>query len=85
MLQIGPLMFVTLVAVLCHTLAGVSGICVEEIVTDSALSDITFQECMIHGQLGVAEWMAKHPIYHSNWNLDRYKCAPGKYLLRGRI
>ena len=77
-------MFVTLVAVLCHVLNGVSGICVEEIVTDSSLSDITFQQCMIHGQLGVVDWMREHPIYHANWTLERYKCAPGHYELHGR-
>jgi hypothetical protein len=77
-------MFVTLIAVLCHTLAGVSGICVEEIVTDSSLSDITFQQCMIQGQIGIAKWMSEHPIYHANWSLERYKCAPGHYELHGR-
>src|SRR5258706_8780970 len=36
-------MFVTLVAVLCHVLPGGPGDCVEEIVTDSNQSNITFQ------------------------------------------
>ena len=60
-------MFVTLVAVLCHVLPGGPGGCVEEIVTDSNQSNITFQSCMIQGQIGIANWMPEHPIYHANW------------------
>jgi hypothetical protein len=68
-------MFVTLIAVLCHVLPGGSGDCVEEIVTNSNLSSI------IQGQIGIAKWMSEHPIYHANWTLQRYKCAPGHYEL----
>ena len=74
-------MFVTLVAVLCHVLPGGPGGCVEEIVTDSNLSNITFQSCAIQGQIGIAKWMSEHPIYHANWTLQRYKRAPGYYEL----
>ena len=74
-------MFATLVAVLCHVLPGGPGGCVEEIVTDSNQSNITFQSCVIQGQIGIAKWMSEHPIYHSNWTLQRYKCAPGHYQL----
>jgi hypothetical protein len=74
-------MFVTLVAVLCHVLPGGPGDCVEEIVTDSNQSNITFQSCVIQGQIGIAKWMSEHPIYHANWTLQRYKCAPGHYEL----
>ena len=85
-------MFVTIVAVFCHfSPAGPSAgspapvgpaDCVEEIVTDSDQSSITFQSCMIQGQIGIAKWMSEHPIYHANWTLQRYKCAPGHYQLR---
>src|SRR5712664_3452032 len=70
-------MFVTLVAVLCHVLPGGPGDCVEEIVTDSNQSNITFQSCMIQGQIGIAKWMSEHPIYHANWTLQRYKMRAG--------
>ncbi|TWA89559.1 hypothetical protein [Bradyrhizobium stylosanthis] len=77
-------MFVTVVAVLCR-LSFPTDACVEEIVTDSHLdSTVTFQSCMIHGQLGVADWMQHHPIYRANWRLDRLKCAPGHYEIKGR-
>ena len=59
-------MFVTLVAVLCHVLSGGPGDCVEQIVTDSSQSDITFQSCMIQCQIGIAKWMSEHPIYRTN-------------------
>jgi hypothetical protein len=74
-------MFVTLVAVLCHLSQGTPGGCVEEIVTDSSQSDITFQNCMIQGQIGISKWMSEHPIYRTDWALQRYKCAPGHYQL----
>jgi hypothetical protein len=74
------LMFVTLVAVLCHALSGGPADCVEKIVTDSDQSNITFQSCMIQGQIGIAQWMSAHPVY-ANWTLQRYKCVPGHYQL----
>ena len=72
-------MFVTLVAILCST----SGLCVEEIVTDSSLSDITWQECQIHGQMGIIQWIAHDPRYR-NWTVESYKCVPGHYEIRGK-
>lgn len=78
-------MFVTVVAVLCHLGGPAAGACVEEIVTDSGMDEaVTFQACMIHGQLGVAKWMSEHPLYRAGWRLDRYKCAPGHYEIHGR-
>jgi len=75
-------MFVTVVAVLCQ----ISGVgCVEEIVTDSNLTpEITFLECLQSGQAPLAKWITEHPIYHANWRLDRYKCVPGHYEIKGR-
>lgn len=76
-------MFVSVVAVLCSLS---SPACVEEIVTDSAMDEsVSFQSCQIMGQIGVSDWMNKHPIYRSNWRLDRWKCAPGHYEIRGRV
>lgn len=76
-------MFITVVAVLCSL--KIAGACVEEIVTDSTMDDrLTFQGCMVHGQIGIADWMQKHPLYHDNWRLDHFKCAPGHYEVKGR-
>lgn len=76
-------MFTTVVAVLCSL---ISPVCVEEIVTDSSLDEhVDFMSCMMIGQAPIADWMAHHPIYHANWRLDRYKCAPGHYEIKGRV
>ncbi len=78
-------MFVTVVAVLCHLGVTAAGSCVEEIVTDSNLTpEITFQQCAVGAQAPLAKWMSEHPIYHSHWRLERYKCVPGHYEIKGR-
>ena len=74
-------MFVTLVAVFCRVIPGGTGDCVEEIITDSSQSEITFQSCMIQGQIGISRWIAEHPVYRTDWTLQRFKCAPGLYQL----
>lgn len=59
---------------------------IEEIVTDSSLDeDVTFQSCMVSGQIGVAAWKASHPIYRADkWRIARIRCVPGHYEIRGR-
>jgi hypothetical protein len=78
-------MFVTVVAVLCHLLVG-NSICEEQIVTDSNLtSGLTFMDCMAGAQAPLAKWKGEHPIYRSDaYRIERYKCVPGHYELRGR-
>jgi hypothetical protein len=76
-------MFVSVVAVLC-SLSGPA--CVEEIVTDSSLDDsVTMQSCLMIGEAAIVKWMNEHPIYHANWRLDRFKCSPGKYEIKGKV
>lgn len=76
-------MFTTVVAVLCSLT--LQGACVEEIVTDSNMDPaVTFQGCQIGAQAGIAKWMSESPIYHARWRLDRWKCVPGRYEIRGR-
>jgi hypothetical protein len=71
-------MFVTIVAVVCHL---TSSDCIEEIVTSTALdSEVTFQNCLVGGQAGLAKWKEEHPIYRSEvWHIQHYKCVPGDY------
>jgi hypothetical protein len=40
-------------------------------------------QCAIGAQAGVAKWMGEHPIYHANWRIERYKCVPGRYEIKG--
>ena len=72
-------MIVTLVALLCNTLAG-PPLCVEEIVGDAT----SLQACQLGGAIGIAQWMAGSVKYRANWRLDRFTCVPGKYQIRGR-
>ncbi|ARQ95378.1 hypothetical protein [Bradyrhizobium phage BDU-MI-1] len=85
-------MFVTVVAVMCklmvaHATITPSSECtaeeakIEEIVTDSSMDErVDFHGCMIHHQIGIAEWKGKHPIYAKDgWRVARVKCAPGRY------
>lgn len=68
-------MFVTVVAVLCF-----NGACVDEIVTDSDMSAVTFMSCSVGAQAPVAEWKGAHPIYRNEkWTIARIKCVPGHY------
>lgn len=78
-------MFTTVVVVLCHLFAG-SPDCFEEIVTDSNMTEgLTFMDCMAGAQAPLAKWKGEHPIYRSAaYMIDRYKCVPGHYELRGR-
>ena len=66
-------MLVTLVAVLCN-----GQLCLEKVVTNSEQSGITMMTCMVHAQIGIADWLAKGP-YHE-WRLQKYKCIAGKYV-----
>ena len=73
-------MFVTVVAVVCHLLAGASE-CREEIVTDSNMtSGLTLMDCMVGAQAPLAKWKSEHPIYRrAEYRIERYKCVPGQY------
>lgn len=89
-------MFVTVAVVLCLRIAPgplyLDKDCapqeqtVEEIVTTSELDEsVDFNGCMVHGQIGVADWKSHHPLYHSErWRIARIKCVPGRYELKGR-
>ena len=80
-------LFVTVVAVMCHLLgAGAEPVCIEEIVTDSAMTEgLTFMSCMVGAQAPLAKWKSEHPIYRAEkWTIGRYKCVPGRYELHGK-
>lgn len=81
----GAQVFVTVVAVLCHLL-GNEPVCLEEIVTDSTMTEgLTFMDCMSGAQAPLAKWKTEHPIYRNErWFIQRYKCVPGHYEIKGR-
>jgi len=67
-------MLVTLVAILCNS----SQLCLEKVVTTSEQSGITMAACQIHGQIGIADWLAHGP--YQAWELKSYKCVAGTYM-----
>lgn len=75
---------VTLIALLCSI---ASSNCNEVVVTNSNLdAAITFQQCLIGAQAGLAQWKTTHPIYRSDdWRIDRYKCVAGQYVAKAKI
>jgi hypothetical protein len=53
-------------------------------VTDSNMTpEISMMQCAVGAQAPLAKWMGEHPIYHANWRLERYKCVPGHYEIKG--
>lgn len=66
-------MIITISAVLCMVS---KPICVEEIVTDSSMQELTMQSCMI-GEAPIVKWMSEHPVYRQGYRLDRWKCTIG--------
>lgn len=77
-------MFVTIVAVLCHFS---SHDCTEVVVSNSNLdASLNFQNCLIGGQAGLAQWKNAHPIYRSDdWHVARFKCVTGQYVAKAKI
>ncbi len=81
---------ITLVAVLCHQLAGVPHpVCVDEVVpvtstmmagkaSDPVEVPFTWVACQINGEMIIADWIRNNPIYRT-WKLATWKCVPGKY------
>jgi hypothetical protein len=75
------IVIITVVAVLSQIATGFT---VEQIVTDSDQTpNLSFTSCAINAQKEIAQWM-QHSKYSEGWRLDRYKCIPGHYELRGR-
>ena len=72
-------MQVTVVAVLCHALAGISQpVCREEIVVKG---DMPMQTCIM-SQAAIADWKNKSIFRGDQWSVQRIKCAPGDYVLK---
>ena len=75
-------MQITVVALMCHTLAGIPRpVCRKEIVVKD---DVPMQTCML-SQVALADWKG-HSIYAGEqWTIGRIKCVPGDYVIKGAI
>jgi hypothetical protein len=74
----------TLVAVLCHSLAGIpEPVCHEALVYKDDDGGMQFCE---FSQAIVAQWKEHHPRYASEeWSVNRIKCVFGNYELKDAI
>lgn len=74
-------MITTVVAVLCHSLAGIPAVCHEEIV---AQQNMPMQQCMM-GQPELADWKEKSRFRGEQWHIARIRCIPGDYQVKDAI
>jgi hypothetical protein len=73
----GRVMMITVVALMCHSLAGItSPVCHEEIVVKD---EMPMQACLI-SQAAIADWKERSLKYRgSQWIIGRVRCIPGSY------
>ena len=62
-------MLVTLVATLCQLANPAS--CAEE------RFDVSYGQCTVTAQQGIADFMVNSQRYHAGWRLDNWKCFIG--------
>jgi hypothetical protein len=75
-------MQITVVALMCHTLAIIpQPVCREEIVVKDEMP----MQARTLSQATLADWKA-HSIYAGEqWAIGRIKCVPGDYVIKGAI
>ena len=71
-------MLITLWAVLCMNAA--PNVCVQEIVTDSRISNISWGECMGIGGLESARKFAEENPQYANWHFQAWRCQNGERI-----
>jgi hypothetical protein len=72
-------MKITVVALLCHTLPGISvPVCREEIVVKE---DMPMHAC-IFSQPALAEWKERSIYRGPEWTVQGFRCASGDYVLK---
>jgi hypothetical protein len=75
-------MMITVVALMCHQLAGISSpVCHEEIVVQD---DMPMQACLL-AQPALADWKSKSKYAGDQWTIARIRCIPGNYELKDAV
>lgn len=75
-------MQITVVALMCHSLAGITTpVCREEIVIKQ---DMPMQACEM-SQAAVADWKEKSIYRGEQWSIGRIRCIPGDYVPKDAI
>ena len=72
------MMLITLWAVLCMNSA--PNVCVQEIVTDSRISNISWGECMGIAGLESARKFAEENPQYANWHFQAWRCQNGERI-----
>jgi hypothetical protein len=73
---------ITVVALLCHSLAGISGpVCHEEVVVKN---EMPMQLCALAQPL-IADWKEKSRFSGEQWNVVGFHCEDGDYVPRDAI
>lgn len=73
---------ITVVAMLCHTVAALpQPVCHEEIV---AKDDMPMAICQL-SQPAIADWKEKSRFSSEQWDIIGFKCIPGDYVPRDAI
>lgn len=70
---------ITLAAVMCHL-----GVCQERVITNSDLSGITLQECKMHAQFGIAQFVSQHPQF-ADYEIKSWRCVAGTYVQQREV
>lgn len=71
---------ISLVALLCHLVGGLS-LCHEQIIADSDnVPALTAAKCLIGAQSGIAQWMQVNN--KADWTVGGYQCVQGHYVLK---
>lgn len=74
---------ITLVAVLCRTVAHIADpLCHEEIVFKG---DQTMMSCQMTSQVVIADWKEKSVYHGDNWKIIKIGCIPGDYERKDAI
>jgi len=75
-------MQISVVAVMCHSLAAISQpVCREEIVVKD---DMPIQMCIL-SQAALANWKVTSIFRSDEWKIARIKCVPGDYRPKDAI
>jgi hypothetical protein len=78
-------MMITVVALMCHTIAALpnSPVCREEIVVQDEMS---MASCMMASQAGIANWKASSRVFQGDqWAVAKVRCIPGDYQPKDSI
>lgn len=74
---------ITLVAMVCHALSGISSpVCHEEIVVRA---QGTMMACMMSSQPMLAQWKENSRFSDAKWEISGFSCQPGDYQPRDAI